>query len=210
MNNYTILNMDKWKRKIHCDVFRNFLIPHYCVSFELNISSFHKYIKNNNLSFSFSLIYLVTKCATEIEEFRYRFLDGNVVLFDKINTSFTYLNSETELFKVVNIEMQDNIQDYIKLAKKTAENQSEYFTGPMGNDIFMFSPLPWITYTHISHTFNGNTENATPIFNWGKYYEIDGKLMMPFSIQVHHSFVDGVHIGKLVGNLQRHLDNINF
>ncbi len=29
---------------------------------------------------------------------------------------------------------------------------------------------------------------------------------MPFSIQVHHSFVDGVHIGKLVEKLQCYLD----
>jgi len=30
---------------------------------------------------------------------------------------------------------------------------------------------------------------------------------MPFSVQVHHSFVDGVHIGKLAGKLQSFLDN---
>ena len=32
--------------------------------------------------------------------------------------------------------------------------------------------------------------------------------MLPFSVQVHHSFVDGVHIGKLAENLQRYLDAI--
>lgn len=61
---------------------------------------------------------------------------------------------------------------------------------------------------HISHTFNGNKENATPLFDWGKYYNKDGKKMLPFSIQVHHSFVDGVHIGKLVEKLQRYLNEI--
>lgn len=42
------------------------------------------------------MIYLVSKCANEIEEFRYRFVDGKVVLFNKIDTAFTYLNKETE------------------------------------------------------------------------------------------------------------------
>ena len=30
--------------------------------------------------------------------------------------------------------------------------------------------------------------------------------MLPFSVQVHHSFVDGVHIGKLAEKLQQFLD----
>ena len=57
-----------------------------------------------------AMVYAVCKCANEIEAFRYRFLDGKVVLFDKIDTAFTYLNPEIELFKVVNVPMKDNIQ----------------------------------------------------------------------------------------------------
>lgn len=49
------------------------------------------------------------------------------------------------------------------------------FTGPLGNDVFQCSPMPWVTYTHISHTNSGKKDNATPLFDWGKYYEKDGK-----------------------------------
>ena len=31
---------------------------------------------------------------------------------------------------------------------------------------------------------------------------------MPVSIQAHHSFVDGLHIGQFVDVLQKYLDNI--
>lgn len=31
---------------------------------------------------------------------------------------------------------------------------------------------------------------------------------MPFSVQVHHAFVDGIHIGKLADKLQRCLDEM--
>lgn len=134
-------------------------------------------------------------------------MDGEVVLFDRINTAFTYLDSETELFKVVNVNMEDELEKYVISAKEKAETQDEYFTGPLGNDVFQFSPLPWVTYTHISHTNSGKKDNATPLFDWGKYYEKDGKVMLPFSVQVHHSFVDGVHIGKLVDSIQAYLDN---
>lgn len=204
-NQYKIIDESNWKRGDHCQIFRNSIEPAFCVTFELDITNFLKKIKEQKYSFTFSLIYAVTKCANEIDEFRYRFLDGRVVLFDKIDTAFTYLNSDTELFKVVNVEMKDTLEEYITVAKETAENQKEYFTGPLGNDVFQFSPLPWVTYTHISHTNSGKKDNATPLFDWGKYFERDGNIILPFSVQAHHSFVDGIHIGKLADSLQNYL-----
>lgn len=102
--------------------------------------------------------------------------------------------------------MQDTIKEYVDLAKKIEKNQEDYFTAPMGNDIYQFSPFPWVSYTHISHTNSGKKDNATPLFDWGKFYEKDGKILLPFSVQVHHSFVDGVHIGQLARLLQTYLD----
>lgn len=128
------------------------------------------------------------------------------MLFDKIDTAFTYLNKETELFKVINVPMQETLEEYVKLAARTARKQKEYFTGPLGNDVFQCSPMPWVSYTHISHTNSGQKDNATPLFDWGKYYEKAGRIVMPMSVQAHHSFVDGIHIGKFVDLLQEYLD----
>lgn len=207
-NNYKIINIENWKRKMHCEIFKNSALPQYCVTVELDISNFYKKVKSKNWSFTFAFIYAVTKCANEIEEFRYRFLNGKVALYERIDTSFTYLDKKTELFKVVSVEMKDDIEEYIHLAERTTKNQKEYFTGPLENNVYQFSSMPWITYTHISHTFNGNKENSIPLFDWGKYYEKNEKLLLPFSVQVHHSFVDGIHIGKLIEKLQIYLDNI--
>ena len=201
------IDVSTWKRAMHCEVFRGSDRPQYCVTFEVDITNFLSQIKKRNFSFTFSFVYAVTKCANEIDEFRCRFVEGKPAIFETINTSFTYLDESTELFKVVNVPMQDRIEDYVALAKKTEENQTEYFTSPMANDIYQFSPFPWVSYTHISHTESGKKDNATPLFDWGKFYEKDGRVCMPFSVQVHHSFVDGVHIGKLAEKLQCYLDS---
>lgn len=203
---YKVIDETNWKRALHCQIFRNSIEPSYCVTFELDITNFLKKARALKYSFTFSLIFIVTKCANDIEEFRYRFLDGQIVLYDRINTAFTYLDKNTELFKVVNVEMQETLENYVAVAAQKAANQKEYFTGPLGNDVFQFSPMPWVTYTHISHTNSGKKDNATPLFDWGKYYERDGKWILPFSIQVHHSFIDGVHIGKLADSLQNYLN----
>lgn len=206
MNTYTIINQQNWKRAQHCAIFRNSVEPAFCVTFELDITNFKNKVKEQNLSFTMAMIFAVSKCANEIEEFRYRFLDGEVVLFDHIDTAFTYMNDETELFKVVNVPLLNTMKDYVELAVSTAKDQKEYFTGPLGNDIFQFSPMPWISYTHISHTNSGKKDNATPLFDWGKYFTRDEKIIMPFSVQAHHSFVDGLHVGKLADKLQTYLN----
>lgn len=206
-NNYKVIDMDNWKRKIHCMIFRNSIEPAFCVTFDLDITNFLNKVKAKGYSFTISMVYAACKCANEIEEFRYRFLDGKVVLFDKIDTAFTYLNKETELFKVINVKMKDSLDEYVLEASKIASVQKAYFTGPLGNDVFQCSPMPWVKYTHISHTNSGKKDNATPLFDWGKYYEKDGKIMMPFSVQAHHSFVDGIHMGKFVELLQEYLNN---
>ena len=205
-NTYTIVDEKNWERAVHCMVFRNSVEPAFCVTLEVDITNFLQKVKEQNFSFTIAMVYAVCKCANEIEAFRYRFLDGNIVLFDKIDTAFTYLNQDTELFKVVNVPMQNSIGEYVELATKTAREQKEYFTGPLGNDVFQCSPMPWIAYTHISHTNSGKKDNATPLFDWGKYYEKNGQTVMPLSVQAHHSFVDGIHIGKFIDKLQKYIN----
>jgi len=205
-NTYQVINEKIWERAMHCMVFRNSIEPAFCVTFEVDITNFLPKIKQHNFSFTIAMVYAVCKCANAIEAFRYRFLDGNIVLFNNIDTAFTYLNPDSELFKVVNVPMQDDIQEYVRVATKTAKEQKEYFTRPLGNDVFQCSPMPWIAYTHISHTNSGKKDNATPLFDWGKYYEKNGRIVMPLSVQAHHSFVDGIHIGKFADVLQKFMD----
>lgn len=172
----------------------------------MDVTAFLKKIRRLRMPFTFGMIFTTAKCANDIEEFRYRFLGGKVVLFDRINTTFTYIDKNSELFKVVNVEMRDTLEEYVVEAEKTALAQKEYFTGPSGSDVFQFSPIPWVSYTQMSHTFSGDKENACPLFNWGRYFERDGRFLLPFSVQVHHSFVDGLHIGRLVDKLQEALN----
>mgnify|MGYP003300379129 CR=1 FL=1 len=175
-NKYIEIDESTWPRAMHCAIFRNSVEPAFCVTFEADVTAFKKYAKENGLSFTIAMVYAVCKCANHVEAFRYRFVDGKVVLFDRIDTAFTYLNKETNLFKVVNVPMMDHLKEYCIQAKKTAEEQKD---------------------------------NATPLFDWGKYYEKDGKLMMPISVQGHHSFVDGIHVGEFVDTLEKYLNSFN-
>lgn len=98
-NSYKVIDENTWPRAMHCAVFRENVEPAFCVTFEVDVTRFLDTVKMRKLSFTMAMVFAVCKCANEIEAFRYRFLDGKVVLFDKIDTAFTYLNGETGLLK---------------------------------------------------------------------------------------------------------------
>lgn len=127
-----LIDLTTWDRALHYQIFRNSAQPQYCVSFELDITNFLTAIREKGYSFTFSFVYAVADCANRIKEFRCRFVGGQPVVFDRIHTSFTYLNPDTELFKVVNVGMKDTLEEYVALAKRTEQNQKDYFTGPWG------------------------------------------------------------------------------
>ena len=45
-----------------------------------------------------------------------------------------------------------------------------------------------------------------PIFTFGKYFEQDGKILLPLSIQVHHAVCDGFHLCRFVNECQQLAD----
>lgn len=205
MSEFKVIDMTTWPRRQHCAIFRNSLQPQYGISFTLDVTIFRRRMKAAGIPFSLAFICAVAKCANEVENFRYRFAEGQVVLYDCINTSFTYLKEDEELFSQINVPMQDTLEEFVGLAQKTITEQEDYFTVPPGNDSFIFSAVPWIPFQYVSHTFSGNKEAACPMFDWGRFQEADGRTLLPFTVQVHHSFVDGIHIARFYERLQDQL-----
>lgn len=201
------IDVEHWERKQHFEIFKGYENPRYDISLELDVSNFLKKVKANNWSFTLTMIHTIAKCANEIEEFRMRIEDGEPVIYEDIKLSFTYLNKKTNLMKNVVVENCEDVSEFNRIAKDVIAQQECYFTGPLGNGVYQFSAIPWISYTHISHTNSGKKDFTVPMFDFGKFYERDSRIVMPFSIEVHHSFVDGYHLGILVEKLQKCLDD---
>lgn len=202
------IDISTWERKQHYQVYRQFANARYDITLELDVTNLVRFVKENKLSFTLTAIHTIAKCANEIAEFRMRIENDEPVIYDDLSLSFTYLNKSTNLMKNVVAENDEDVFEFNRKAKEVIEKQEVYFTGALGNGIYQFSSIPWISYTHVSHTFSGNKDYAVPVFDFGKFYEKNGRMIMPFSVEAHHAFVDGYHIGLLVEKLQRTLDEM--
>lgn len=176
----------------------------------IDITNFLDKIKKSKLSFYYSMIFASMQAANEIPQLRYRIRGDQVVLHDKIHPSFTELSPGSELFKLVTVNLLDTLEEFVVAAEKMSANQTRYF--PLEelagrDDLAYITCIPWISFTHLSHTFNLRKEDAVPRISWGKYFMEGDKVLLPFSVQVHHALVDGIHVGKYIDKLQEYLDN---
>lgn len=209
-----IIDLENWKRREHFEFFYRMDYPQYNICANIDVTHFRRFVKGNNLPFYYAMIYAVTKVTDECENFRYRVRDGKqVVLHDRLHPSFTDMSAdgEDDLFRFVTLDMEDSLFDFAEKAKETSARQKAYFDyAPLaGRDDFIYiTCIPWISFTHLSHTISINRNDAVPRISWGKYFEQDGKVLLPFSVQVHHAFVDGLHVGQYFQKLQAFLDLI--
>ena len=80
------------------------------------------------------------------------------------------------------------------------------FEDEEGRDDFLFlSALPWIRFTSMQHAMQEHPGDCIPRISWGKYYESEGKIWIPVSVQVHHALVDGRHVGAYFELLEAQL-----
>jgi len=207
------IDIENWKRKEHFAFFYRMDYPQYNICADIDITRFISFVRGKKLSFYFSMIYAVTRIVNDCENFKYRIRDGKVVLHDMIHPSFTQMdnNPEDELFKMITTDFDYDISSFVKDAENECSKQEGYFnpTKLIGrDDLIYLTCIPWISFTHLSHTISLNRDDAVPRISWGKYYTRDGRVLLPFSVQVHHALVDGYHVGQYISKLQAFLDNI--
>ena len=203
----TKIDINHWKRKKQFIFFSNFTNPYASVTSILDVDKLVKISKQNKISFYGMMSYMVLKTLNEIEEFKYVLEDNNVYKYDKINVSFSVLDSSNSINFSRTVEYTD-FDKFIKLfndAKTEAESNAEIQYVKDFNKCY-FTCLPWIRFTSVENPMNYKIVDSVPRICWGKYFIENDKYMIDLSIQFNHAFQDGYHIGLFYNKLQ---ENIN-
>lgn len=207
----TKIDLDHWDRKEHYLFFRRSDYAHYHIGCDLDITHFKAAAKSQGIPFSFAMTYAATESMNKVEAFRYRILDGDVILHDRLHPYFSYIAPDKKYFKMVLGEIHSDMKSFADLARKKALSQPQYFIreDTLGrSDLIFISSIPNVSFTHLSHTITmSNPDDAIPRLSWGKYFERDNQLLLPFNIQAHHAFVDGDHMGHFIDHIQDYLNS---
>lgn len=192
------VDIESWDRKAHFALFQNSDLPFYNTTFDLDITGLPAFAREAGLSFNATLIHISLLAMNRIENLRYRFHDGKVVLHDRVHPSFTHMRPGETLFRLITLDHVDDLRAFCEAMKKAiAESQAYFDLSRLAgrSDFAFFSSMPNVPFTAVDHTLSLDKRDAIPKVTWGQYRERDGRTLIPYNIQVNHAFVDGHHVG---------------
>lgn len=201
--NFNIINQETWDRKEYFLHYFSHIPCTYSMTVKLDITK----IKNSNLKLYPTMLYYITKVVNNHKEFRTAFdINGNLGIFDEMFPCYTIFNKETETFSNVWTEYSEEYDIFCKSyeedLKKFGEVKGMVAKPNVPDNTFPVSMIPWTTFEGFNLNLQKGYDYLLPIFTLGKYYEENGRYLLPLAIQVHHAVCDGFHTCRFVNELQ--------
>ncbi len=203
------INKENWPRRRHFDLFNSMDYPHFNICANVDVSRFYATLKSNHLSFTTAFTYLVSRTANDYAEFRTRIRGDEIVIHDVVHPSATQL-MEDDLFSFCTVTYAADFKTFAARHAATVEyikQQPTLHDLPGQDDLLFITSIPWVSFTCITHTIKMHPADSIPRISWGKYFKEGETLKLPFSVQVHHALMDGVHVGRYFMRLQEYLDD---
>ena len=202
------MEVSTWSRREIFDFFSTGANPFYMVTFRLDVTRLYAYVKQNQLSFYYTLIYLCTQAINRVEAFRIVIRDGQVSQLDSRTPSFTDLHRGSDCFHIVTMPCRGSIADFNQAAKARSLAQTTFLDDAGETDaLIYFSCLPWVDLTAVTNERDlsrpESRDESIPHITWGKYVHTSDRLELGLSIEVNHRLIDGVHIGQFAQKLEQ-------
>jgi len=198
------IDMQTWPRREHFEFFNTFNHPHFNMCANVDLTAFQPYVKEHGYSFTAAIIYVISRAANAIPEFRYRVRDGAVIEHEIVSPSVTIL-VENDLFGFCTIDYSQDFAEFSVRAARliAAVRANPTLKDPPGRDDLLFmTAIPWVSFTSFAHPMRLHPADYVPRFAWGKFFAEGGLLKMPLSVQGHHALMDGIHMGKFYAQVQ--------
>jgi len=203
------IDIENWNRRDHYNYFKQLDYPHFNICANLDITRFYKHIKEKESPFFISMLFASTKTANSIKEFRLRIRKDRVLEHESVSPSFTVMTG-SEVFSFCLVKFIDEFNTFKITTSKEIEKSKNSINikDQIGRDDLLYiTSIPWVSFTNITHPIQMNPVDSIPRISWGKYFEENGKIKLPLSVQAHHALVDGIHVGQYFNTIQEILDN---
>ena len=204
------IELAAWPRR---EMFLSYLgtdFPYINMGCRMDVTGLLAHTRREGLSFYFALIWLSTRVADSIPNFRWRFTGEQVWAYAANTPVLTHLPRGTEQFVMVEgptgLDMAAFCREVRRRCDKAVPGGRLDATGRQ--DIISYSCIPWVDYTHFIRTIKEIGVDCNPKLSWGRYVTENGRTTLNYSVQVHHGLMDGYHVGLFFRRLQEELDKL--
>ncbi len=204
------LDVTNWARRDVFEWFRGFDKPYFNICTRLDVTNLLAALRDRpGVSVMLAYHYFALRAANEIEPFRYRLRDGKVIIHDVVHGGTTVM-LPNDNFTLAYFEYDADFETFIAgadRAVKEAQSGDGAFRPDTRDDMIHCTTLPWISFTSFSHARNWKREDSVPKIAFGKFFKENNRTLLPFSVEVHHALMDGLHVGRYTTWLEEALAN---
>ncbi|OUQ07089.1 type A chloramphenicol O-acetyltransferase [Erysipelatoclostridium sp. An15] len=200
---FKIIDRENWSRKEYFEHYFSNVPCTYSMTTKLDIT---KIIESKKKLYPAMLYYLTTIVNRHVE-FRIAFnKDNELGAYDEILPCYTIFHKDTETFSNLWTVYCKDYEEFYKMYENDLRqygNQKGMFGKPdVPDNCFTVSMIPWVSFEGFNLNLQKEYDYLLPIFTMGKYYEENGRILLPLAIQVHHAVCDGFHLCRFINELQ--------
>ena len=180
------IDFQTWERAKEFRFFMNDLRNVISITVDLDVTNFLRRVKTCGQKFYPSMLWAVSRVVNAHEEFRVgRNAEGEYGIYDFVSPYYAQFYRQEDAVRYRDLRGFD-------------------FAAPP--NVFDVSCLPWAHYRAFDvHVFDAG-DYLAPVITWGKFEEHGGKMILPFSFNIHHAVADGFHACRFLNELQELLD----
>lgn len=205
---FSPIDLETWKRGSIFYYFSNMAPTGYSITVDIDVTHMRTIVKKAGLKIFPAYLWLVTKMLNKQQEFKIAYKDGQLGYYNYLTPLYATFHEDDKTFSLMWTEYNE---DFTVFYKNYIENEKTYGSNhgilaqsdklPPENT-YTVSCIPWLTFSHFAVHSYENKSYFFPSVESGKFYEKDGKVLMPLSITCHHATTDGWHISSFVEELQ--------
>lgn len=204
---FTPIDLEAWERREFYEHFINEVRCSYSTTVHLDITN----LKGCRLYPA--MIWLLTQTVNQMPEFRTALTDEGLGIYSQMHPAYTIFNQKSKTFSGIWTEADSDYSKFLKAYEADAGMYSSSVKfAPKPNrppNTFDISMVPWFTFTAFDINVFDHGKYFLPIFTMGKFFDMDGKRMLPLAIQVHHAVCDGYHVGRFIEMLQEKISSFH-
>lgn len=206
------IDQKSWKRVETFYYFSQIAPTGYSLTVNVDVTHFRQELKNHGKKFFPAYLWIVTKTLMEQEEFKIAEVNGKLGVFNSLTPLYAVFHQDDKTFSFMWTEYDDDFNcfynAYIQNDQTHGNNHgvlAQKGVMPPQN-AYTISCIPWVQFEHFAvHSF-GNKPYYFPSVEAGKFFEKDGKILLPLSLTCHHATTDGYHVNAFIESLQKHLN----
>lgn len=205
---FHVIDKTNWERSVYFDYYYSQIKCRYNLSANVDITELMRMRNGKGFRFFPMMLYVIMKAVNRNKEFRMSFNDkGELGYWDEVVPCYTLFHEESKTFTDIWSEYDEDFTTFYN----TVSEDIEKYKGITGvikarpNQPKNFCPvscLPWLSFTDFAQDTYTETSFLFPLIKFGKYFEENGKILLPVSVFVSHAVADGYHTCKLINDIQ--------